>query len=72
MPPSTDELIGLTEARFLGSPERTDALLEKCDTLRAELEVMPRWRFIRRARLSRDLFAYVGELGHNESVRVLR
>jgi hypothetical protein len=65
-------LIALTEARFLGMPERTDALLDELQEIREELDGTPKRRFIRRWRLTNDLLAYTGELQRNERVRARR
>jgi hypothetical protein len=65
-------LIALTEARYLGMAERTDALLDQCEEIRAELDETPKWRRIRRWRLERDILAYAGELQHNERIRLKR
>jgi hypothetical protein len=65
-------LIALTEARYLGMDERTDALLDELNEIREELDSTPTWRRIRRWRLKRDLLSYVGELQRNERIRALR
>lgn len=65
-------LIALTEARFLGMAERTDALLDELQEIREELDSTPSWRRIRRWNLKRDLMSYVGELQRNERIRLKR
>lgn len=69
MSPTSDELIALTEARFLGTAERTDALLDELWRIGLEQEATKRWQFYRRWRLQRDMLAYVAELRRNERIR---
>lgn len=63
----------ILDRHYIGTPERTDALLDELEAIRSQIARTGRWRHpFRRMRLERDLWDYTAELRHNERVRLRR
>lgn len=62
----------IMESEHIGTAERTDALLDELQEIREKLDATPKWKWLRRMHLNRDLLGYTGALQENERIRARR